>query len=428
MPTPLRLLLVEDCAVDAELLVLALRRAGYEPLWRRVDTAEQLRHALETEPWHLVVSDYQLPGFSAPAALELLGQCGADIPFIIVSGAVGEETAVSSLRAGARDFILKSNLARLGPAVTRELKDVEVRRARERAEMALRDSEEHYRLAACQATELYAEAERARAVAERANRAKAEFLAVMSHELRTPLTAILGYTELLLDETAGPLSQTQREELRHVGENGEHLLRLIERVLDFAAIDGSRGAYVRTDVAVAAVVAASAELIAPLAEAKGIAFRTEPASSVLTVSADAARVQQILRHLLENAVKYTSAGGTIVVSSHAEGAAARIRVADTGSGVSPAMTESIFEPFAQADASATRRYAGVGLGLSISRSLAREMDGDVVLEKSDPGGSTFALILPQPVHRAALVPEGRRARARRATRNGQLGQPGAPHV
>jgi DNA-binding NtrC family response regulator len=132
----LRVLVVEDSEDDALLLVRELRRSGRDVVWERVETAERMKAALEREPWDLVVSDYIMPHFSAPKALELLQETGLDLPFIVVSGVVGEDVAVDTLRAGARDFVLKGNYTRLVPAVERELEQAAERRARRKAEEA----------------------------------------------------------------------------------------------------------------------------------------------------------------------------------------------------------------------------------------------------------------------------------------------------
>ena len=134
----LRILMVEDSEDDTELTLRQIRKGGYEPSLLRVDTAEQMRAALEGESWDLVLSDYHLPTFSGAAALQLLHDSGRDYPFIVVSGAIGEETAVSLMREGAHDYIMKDNLARLVPAIERELREVEVRRAHNKAEADLR--------------------------------------------------------------------------------------------------------------------------------------------------------------------------------------------------------------------------------------------------------------------------------------------------
>jgi DNA-binding NtrC family response regulator len=130
---PLRVLVVEDSENDTELLVHELRRTGRDVVWERVDTFGQMKAALEREPWDLVVSDYSMPHFSAPAALELLKETGLDLPFLVISGTVGEELAVQSMKAGAHDYLSKDSLTRLVPAVERELERAAERRAGRRA-------------------------------------------------------------------------------------------------------------------------------------------------------------------------------------------------------------------------------------------------------------------------------------------------------
>jgi PAS domain S-box-containing protein len=145
MSTPLRALIVEDSANDALMVVCELRNGGYDVTWERVETTEAMRSALGRQPWDVVISDYKMPYFSGIAALETLQASGKDLPFIIVSGAIGEELAVAAMKAGANDYVMKDKLARLVPAVERELHEVVERSARKRAEMALQESEEKYR-------------------------------------------------------------------------------------------------------------------------------------------------------------------------------------------------------------------------------------------------------------------------------------------
>ncbi len=146
MGAPLRVLLVEDSENDALLLLRELRRGGYKPICERVETPEAMEAALEGEAWDAIISDYYLPRFSAPAALEVLREKGLDLPFIVVSGKMGEEAAVEMMRAGAHDYVTKENMARLCPAIERELQEAEVRRDRQRSDAALRESEERFRL------------------------------------------------------------------------------------------------------------------------------------------------------------------------------------------------------------------------------------------------------------------------------------------
>jgi PAS domain S-box-containing protein len=142
---PLRILIVEDSEDDTDLLLLELARSGYEPQYERVETRTGMQEALERQPWDIILSDYSLPQFSGRAALEVYKLKEMDIPFIVVSGAIGETTAVEMMKAGVHDYLIKGNLARLGPAIERELRDSEVRRERKRAELALLESENRYR-------------------------------------------------------------------------------------------------------------------------------------------------------------------------------------------------------------------------------------------------------------------------------------------
>jgi two-component system, NarL family, sensor histidine kinase UhpB len=147
MGAPLKVLLVEDSEDDALLLLRRLRRGGYDPIWERVDTAPTMEAALEARSWDLVISDHSMPAFSSSAALELLRRKGfEDLPFIIVSGQIGEDAAVAAMKAGAHDYLMKDDLGRLNSAIERELREAEVRRERRRAEVALRVSETRFRL------------------------------------------------------------------------------------------------------------------------------------------------------------------------------------------------------------------------------------------------------------------------------------------
>lgn len=146
MSKPLRALLVEDNETDAELLLRTLAKAGYETTVARVETAEAMKEALQRGPWDIVLADYRMPQFSAPEALSLLKESGLDLPFIVVSGGIGEATAVAAMKAGAHDYLMKDNLARLAPAVERELREAANRSGRRRTAEALRESETRYRL------------------------------------------------------------------------------------------------------------------------------------------------------------------------------------------------------------------------------------------------------------------------------------------
>ena len=247
-----------------------------------------------------------------------------------------------------------------------------------------------------------ARAESARLDAEGANASKALFLSKMSHELRTPLNAILGYAQLMQMGIHGPVTAEQKVDLVGIQRSQAHLLGLVDTVLDFARLTQGKIRYSMDDVSLSEVVAEVELFVAlQIAEHK-LDYRTEVADTAARVYADAAKVRQILLNLVGNAMKFTPAGGMITVScqpladreatANAEPMYA-VRVADTGSGILEAKWDAIFEPFVQLKERELAGRTGVGLGLPISRELARGMGGDLVLESSSDAGSTFLLTL-----------------------------------
>ncbi|MGZ8457502.1 MAG: sensor histidine kinase, partial [Gemmatirosa sp.] len=239
---------------------------------------------------------------------------------------------------------------------------------------------------------------------------------VMSHELRTPLNAIGGYAELIELGIHGPVTKAQRTALARIQVSQRHLLGLIAGVLDYSRVEAGAVAYRLTDVPVAEVVAEAELLVAPQLRAKGLGYAWSGAAPGLSVRADREKLQQILLNLLGNAVKFTHArdgrSGRIEVActtaakvAHesdrsAAGATAApewvvITVRDTGDGIAPEQLTRVFEPFVQVDQRFTRPHDGVGLGLAISRDLARGMGGDLTVESTVGVGSVFTLILPR---------------------------------
>jgi signal transduction histidine kinase len=243
---------------------------------------------------------------------------------------------------------------------------------------------------------------RARVDAERANQAKSRFLAVMTHELRTPLNTIVGQTELMADGAYGAISDPQRGALARLRGAGRQLRGLIDDVLTFSRLETGVEQYVVTEVVLSEALANVAPAVEGQVAAKAISFALHRPQPTLRVYADHAKLDQVLLALLSNAVKFTPSGGQITLDT-AERPNVHdyvfVRVSDTGSGVARARQEAIFEPFTQMDEGTTRRATGLGLGLTISRDLARGMGGDLRVRSTEGGGSTFTLSL----RRAAAI-------------------------
>ena len=371
------------------------RRAGERRSTRR-SSQTVLRQIVERLADGIVVvsADGRIR-FANPAAERLFGRTakelvGQEFGFPLSSS---EATEIEIVRRGSGVVVAELRLVDAAwedePAMLVSLRDVTDRKQAEVREKLL-ESERH-----------------ARAEAEAANHAKTEFLAVMSHELRTPLNAVLGYAELLDLGVVGTLTPEQRQQVGRITASGRHLLGLVNEILDLAKVEAGRMSVARVPTSVAEVVEAAIVLAQPQAEARGLRLQAPvDVPRALQFMGDHDRVLQILANLLSNAVKFTEPGGEIGIAVdesvtadaswhlHGDGPWITIAVRDTGIGVSEDQLESIFSPFVQAEGGHTRRSDGTGLGLTISRRLARLMRGEVVVASTPGAGSTFTVWLP----------------------------------
>jgi PAS domain S-box-containing protein len=230
------------------------------------------------------------------------------------------------------------------------------------------------------------------AQADAANLAKNDFLAAMSHELRTPLNAIGGYTDLLATGIGGELSEQQRQYLDRIRTSQQHLLGIINDILNFVRLEAGQLRYDIEPVPLSELLDSIHTMIAPHAAAKGLELSCDSGPGV-TVLADRVKVEQILLNLLTNAIKFTEPGGRIDITISV-GDRARITVRDTGIGIPMEQLDRVFEPFVQIGRSLTSPHEGAGLGLAISRDLAQAMDGELEVESTKGMGASFTLSLP----------------------------------
>jgi signal transduction histidine kinase len=369
--------------------------------------ALSLRAIIERLPDGIVIVDrHGTIRFANPAAERLFDRSadelvGTSFGFAVV---VGETTEIDIVQRGG------------GGVVYAELRVVETEWDDEQVEIvSLRDITDR-KQAQERAQQLAVERE-ARLEAEAASRAKSEFLAIMSHELRTPLNAVLGYSELMELGISGPLTETMREQIGRIRLSAIHLLGLVNDILDLAKVEAGRLQVSSGPASAAGTVAAAIALTQPQAAARGLELTVLPAPDPSPVyRGDDERVRQILVNLLSNAVKFTSPGGKIsveVAASRTPDSDTRLqqkrsyvsfRVTDTGTGIPEEKLLSIFDPFVQAESGHSRSREGSGLGLTISRRLARLMGGDLTVKSELDKGSTFTLWLPADLSVADLEP------------------------
>jgi signal transduction histidine kinase/HPt (histidine-containing phosphotransfer) domain-containing protein len=505
MSTSLRVLIVEDSENDAMLLLRELRRDGRQVTYQRVDTPEGMLAALDGPMWDVIIADYSMPLFSGAAALTMARVCAVDVPFILVSGQIGEETAVEAMKAGANDYLFKGDLRRLVPAVERELKDAAERCAARAVERQLRKRDAQladaqrlarlgtwhldlrnnvgtwsdearrilggepeqpaptyqdflaflnvddralfkasldtrgvtkikhdYRVANPEAAvqfvhvrgdiirdagglvleatgmiqdvterKLAEDALRnannalaaATGLADAANRAKSDFLANMSHEIRTPLTAILGFSEMLLlpeNKSVG-----RAECVQTIRRNANHLLKLINEILDLSKIESGKMTVETIRADLLELMTHVVSIVQRMIAEKSISFDITFAGAIPRYfQTDPTKLRQILLNLLGNAVKFTPSGRVgMRVRSETAGDRTQlsIDVTDSGIGMTEEQLGRLFQPFTQADESTTRQFGGTGLGLLISRRLARMLGGDVDVVSTPGAGSTFTV-------------------------------------
>jgi signal transduction histidine kinase len=388
MSKKLKVLLVEDAEVDALLVLRALRQGGYEVEHTRVWSAAQLRATLSNEAWDVVISDYSLPGFDAPAALAIVKECAADLPFIIVSGTVGEDLTVAAMKAGAHDYLMKDRLGRLAMSVEGELREAAERRHSREAEVA---------------AEL---ARRASERAESANEAKSRFLANMSHELRTPLNAIIGFSELLEQGIAGELQPKQAEFVGYVLSSAGHLLALITDILDLSKVEAGHMELNNETTTLSGVASLINNILRPMVHKQGVKLSLHVPPELPPFVADPVRLKQILYNLLSNAIKFTPSGGDVSLDARVVGNELAIAVRDSGRGIRAEDLPRLFHEFEQiAGAGETQTAPGTGLGLALTKRLVELHGGSIEVESEWGRGSTFTVRLPlQGAADSALTP------------------------
>lgn len=495
----LRVLFVEDVLADVELSVHELEKAGFDVSADIVQDSKGFLDKLSSNSYDVVLADFNLPQWRGTEALKILKQRGRDIPFILVTGTLGDELAVDCIKQGAADYVLKDRLARLPVAVRRALEERALHREQARTEQRLRevvqdldaivweadaetwqfalvsqraenilgypvsqwltepnfwlnhihpDDRERtaalcreasvrgqghaleYRMVAADGRAVWladqvrvanepdgnhrrlhgvmmditerkrAEEDRLRAFnleAEnralmRADQMKSEFLADMSHEFRTPLNSILGFSELLL-ETCQNLTREQQEDLRLIHQSAQHLLAIVNDLLDLARIEAGHITLECGLVPVNDTFVRLLDVFAPRLQARNLEARSEVHPPNLAVYADGRRLEQILTNLVGNALKFTARGG-ITLRAHADEDDVVFSVEDTGVGIAADALPHVFNKFYQARQQAGGAIQGTGLGLAITKKLVELHGGSIGVASAIGRGSRFFFSLP----------------------------------
>jgi signal transduction histidine kinase len=373
MATPLRLILVEDSEDDALLLLHELRRGGYDPLCQRVETTEEMKLALGDRAWDLVIADYSLPRFSAPEALKLFQESGLDIPFIVVSGTIGEDVAVEAMRAGARDYIMKNNLARLVPAIQRELHEAEMRRQRVQLERQLHRSQKM--------------------------EAIGQLAGGLAHDFNNLLTVVTGRVEVLLDRL--PPEDASRREATAILEAADKGATLTRQLLAF-----SRRQLLQPRVLSLNTVATGMEPILRRLIGEHIILEIALAPDLGAVKADPVQLEQVILNLTVNARDAMPDGGRLTIRTanveldEAEcqaydgprpGPHVMLKVDDNGIGMDAEVQSHLFEPFF----STKGPTRGTGLGLATVYGVVKQSGGAIGVSSAPGRGSSFVIYLPR---------------------------------
>jgi signal transduction histidine kinase len=379
-PLPTRVLLVEDEEAHAFLVRQAFQRSDHPFELAVAKNLQEARALLASSPPQLLIADFVLPDGRGVELLPV-GRERAPFAVIVMTAHGDEQLAVDVMKAGALDYVVKTEasltlMPRLAELALREWRHLEERRRAQEEREAL-----------------LARERAARVEAERACRIRDEFLAMLSHELRTPLSAILGWTELLRSKERSP--EFTRQALETIRRNARTQVALIDDLLEMSRIIAGRMRLEIQPVDLAGLVRAAVESARPTAEAKGVRLSLVLDFPHAAIPGDPNRLLQVAANLLSNAIKFTPGGGRVAVSLRASGGQAELEVRDTGIGIAPDFLPHLFERFRQADASNTRQYGGLGLGLAIVRQIVELHRGRVHAASAGVNrGAAFRVGLP----------------------------------
>jgi signal transduction histidine kinase len=388
------LLAIDDDPDNRAFLTKAVSKQGFEVV--TAPNATQARRQLDGRRPALIFLDVQMPEESG---LSLLPQMLRDFPdaVVVMMTAYGsEQVAAEALRGGADDYIAKPiDLQRLRELLERNLEKQRLRAERQSLVARLKDSNRYLMRQHAALRRADEEILQVNRQLEQSNRYKSEFLANMSHELRTPLNAILGFSEILLDVTMNLTAGERTEFLRNIHSSGQHLLGLINDILDLAKIEAGKMELKAEEMRVAEALQEVTAILEPMARQQGLQLTMIGATEAGVIKADRSKFKQVLYNLLSNAVKFTPPPGQITITVKDAPDQLTVSVQDTGIGMKAEDLPKLFREFEQIDGSYTRRYQGTGLGLALCRRFVQMHGGRIWAESRFGKGSTFTFTIPR---------------------------------
>jgi len=386
-----RILIVDDQEANVSLLEQMLREAGYVAVASTREPREVCGLHRKNR-YDLILLDLLMPGMDGFQVMEGLKEIEPDGYLPVLAQTAQPDHKLRALKAGAKDFVSKP--FDLAEVLMRVYNMLEVRllhlESATRTEQAEARSEQ----------------------SESANLAKSQFLANMSHELRTPLNSVIGFSEILADETFGALNDRQLRYSNNILNSGRHLLQLINDILDLAKVEAGRVELMRNTFSVGKALSEVQTIVKTMANKKHISLEFEAAPDLPSLFADEAKFKQIMYNLLSNAIKFTPDGGKVLVTAAIQNEAGadsssadeslRVAVTDTGIGIKARDQERVFKEFEQVDSSYSRKQQGTGLGLALTKRLVEMHGGRIGVESEgvEGKGSRFTFLIPFPNPRA----------------------------
>jgi len=379
MPTDATIIVVENETGARVTVCGILEDAGYRVIGfkKGADGLKTIRRS----PFDAVITDIKLPDIGGIEILELAKETNPDAAVIIMTDYAGVEPAVDAINQGAYAYFLKPvNPDEIKTAIVNALKQQRLSLENKRLVESLQRS-----------NRLLFEANKE---LKKANRLTAEFMAAMSHELRTPLNVIIGFSQLMLDGVPREINGEQRQCLEDILSSGEHLLHLVNDVLDLSKIESGKMELKLRNTALTEVIESLRRTMMPILVQRRQSFDAKLQKRLPSVHVDEARIRQVLLNLLSNASKFTPDGGRLEVRAVREGAWCQVSVIDSGIGIEKVDQERIFEAFDRVDNSVTREKGGTGLGLAIAKQIIEMHRGRIWVESEYGKGSSFMFTLP----------------------------------